>query len=335
MADNSQTNTMQNWHGDNTPMQPGPDILSMLSGLIQKGLQASGGTDAQASQPQDNQPQLHPIAQAAQDGAVKATKEQAYQAVLQGGPIVAKHISDMYGSGNDSNFLPTQPTPAQAVNTLKGILPAQTSSTPTADPIQQQASNIVSPQSGFHPIGDVLNLLGTITGVSALNQGIKGIQLDNLEKAQKLTGKVPLQQSDIDKATLETNQKINQALTVPPTQAEKLQNAAAYAGYKTTALKDMLDNNNTAQTQQSEILKNMQGYSSWFNKPFGAMPKEAQQAVTKLKQLQLERLAVASELNKHQNLLASGGVSTSPFKEGQVYTDANGNTATFKNGKFQ
>jgi hypothetical protein len=51
----------------------------------------------------------------------------------------------------------------------------------------------------------------------------------------------------------------------------------------------MLDNTDKTISQQNDILKNMQGYNSWFNKPFGAMPKEAQQAFKKIKQLQLEK----------------------------------------------
>lgn len=177
-------------------------------------------------------------------------------------------------------------------------------------------------------------LLSRLLGMD-LNPEMTGQRMANLQSAQKITGQEPLQQKDIEQSALETQQKINQALQVPPTQAEKMQNAAAYAGYKTSALKDMLDNTDKAMSQQNEVIKNMQGYSSWFNKPFGAMPKEAQSAMKKLQQLQLERIAVSSKLNEHQKLLASGGSSNSPFIEGQVYTDANGNKATYKNGKFQ
>ncbi len=159
-------------------------------------------------------------------------------------------------------------------------------------------------------------------------------QLANLAVAQKMVGGEPIQEADIQKAAVETQQKIAQATMVPPTQAEKMQNAAAYAGYKTTALKDMLDNNNTAMAQANETIKNMQGYSAWGNKLLGTWPKEAQAAYKNLQKLKLERIGISSELNNHQQLLASGGASKSPFVNGQVYTDKSGNKATYKNGQW-
>lgn len=258
-------------------------------------------------------------AKAIQGVLSKYDKQQAEEAFAMKGPEAMRQLLDYHYSTSPSN----QEDGSSSSN-------KQDSSTG----IQKQAMGIVNPQ-GVHPLGLLLNLIGNMTGANAVAEGVKSLKLNNLRGAQTILGKEPLQQEEIDKSALETQQKINQALTVPPTQAERLSNAAAYAGYKTTALKDMLDNNNTAMTQQNDILKNMQGYSSWINKPFGTIPKEAQQAVKRLKQLQLERTGINSELNKHQQLLASGGVSKSPFIEGQVYTDAQGNKATFKNGKFQ
>ncbi len=268
------------------------------------------------------------LPQAAIDAAAKVQKD-----------YYTKHAQDVVDTHPDgiailNQLINTHNAATQGSDSYTSSTQPKSQQTNTITPIQQNAMDIVEPQ-GVHPLGALLNLLGNVTGMRAANQAINSVQLGNLGKAQKITGQEPLQQKDIEQSALETQQKINQALMVPPTQAEKMSNAAAYAGYKTTALKDMLDNTDKTISQQNDILKNMQGYSSWFNKPFGAMPKEAQDAMKKMKQLQLERIGVASELNKHQQLLASGGVSKSPFIEGQIYTDANGNKATFKNGKFQ
>ncbi len=233
-------------------------------------------------------------------------------------------------------------TPAQSNDVAAQLLSSLVNPVPQNKQIGQQVldqtQQIITPEHRTI-LGNLLNGIGNITGINAMNaiseQGAKSLKLGNLETAQKLAGQQPLQQKDIEQSALETQQKINQALTVPPTQAEKMQNAAAYAGYKTSALKDMLDNTDKAMAQQNDMIKNMQGYNAWWKKPVGMMPKEAQLAIKKLDQLQKERIAVHSLLNEHQGLIASGNVSTSPFIEGKQYKDKDGNTATFRNGKFE
>lgn len=220
---------------------------------------------------------------------------------------------------------------------LNQLIDTHNSSIPNEESMPKNNAQVAQPKSQSNQLPNSANfggILSRLTGID-LQPDVTGQRISNIQGIQKLQGQEPMQQADIQKMALETQQKIDQATMVPPTQAEKMQNSAAYAGYKTSALKDMLDNTDKAMAQQNDIMKNMQGYSSWFNKPFGAMPKEAQGAMKKLQQLQLERIAVSSKLNEHQKLLASGGSSTSPFVEGQIYTDANGNKATYKNGKFQ
>lgn len=97
MADNAQNS--------NTPMPTMSDFDRVLQEFIQSRQQGTQPTQNQSTQstPQSQPQVLHPIQQAALDGAVKATKEQSYQAVQQGGPSVAQHIVDVFGGGNPAS----------------------------------------------------------------------------------------------------------------------------------------------------------------------------------------------------------------------------------------
>ncbi len=183
----------------------GIDIGSLLQGLL-----ANRGIDPSkipGNGTQDSQPQLHPTAQAAQDGATKAIKELAYNATMQGGPDVAKHIVDTYATppqtpaGDISLKIGAPKSNIDPTQLLSGLIAAnmtggQTStapapaSQPQLTPIQQQAQNIVSPQ-GIHPLGMLLNLIGNVSGMSAANQAINSVKLANLGEAQKVIAGQP------------------------------------------------------------------------------------------------------------------------------------------------
>lgn len=171
---NNQGNTMQNWHGDNTPMQRGPDIGLLLSGLIQKGLQASGGTDVN---------QVH---QELMANVAKKTLTDNLQT----------HADNLMASNPDAiKILSTAIATHQANQDALDNSGNTVSPTISLTPIQQQANNIVSPAT---------TVLGKIFEAAGFGTKTKEKQLANLSSAQGILGETPIQPSEIAKMDRET-----------------------------------------------------------------------------------------------------------------------------------
>jgi hypothetical protein len=131
-----------------------------------------------------------------QKGVEKALKESgeqhAMEAIQQGVP--AEHIVEQSGLQSDP------------IKILSGLVSMPQKSTEQSNAnIQQQASGIVDPH-GRSLLGNILNTLGNVTGVNAMNTAVDSVRLSNLDKAQEIIGQKPLQVGDYQKLVM------NQAL---------------------------------------------------------------------------------------------------------------------------
>lgn len=172
-----------------------------------------------------------------------------------GGNDPQKIIAQLLSTGKANGTSPQQPNPQM-------IQQPQNASVQNIQPVQQKQNWPQVPPGG---------LLSRLTGMD-LQPEVTGQRLDNMQKAQKIQGNEPLQQSDYQKAALETQQKIDQAIRVPPSQENVLTNQSAVYGHQVTALNDMYQKSLDEIQKSNEEIKNLGEYRSWVGKPFGSMP---------------------------------------------------------------
>ena len=134
-----------------------------------------------------------------------------------------------------------QSNDSSSINQQSGIKeqqPTQNDNSSQLTPLQQQAMDIIQPQ-GVHPLGLLLNLIGNVTGMSAANQAINSIKLDNIGKAQKVIAGQPAEIAVPEAQAKQLLQKISGQEPIQPYEAAQLR-----AGQNTaqiTALNDSID----------------------------------------------------------------------------------------------
>lgn len=239
------------------------------------------------------QPTLHPIAQAAEDGAVKATKEQAYQAVLQGGTDVAKHIVDQYGSGTID--------PQQALNTFKSIIPQDSSSINTVNIPNKDNNFGYKPDNSVSAFFNMLGITPTPEAQVLLTQAAAN--------RQKIAAGQPAEIAVPQAQAAEIQQKIAGAVPLQPADVVKL-NVDTY-GAALKANQDAYTNSNTEVANLSKTLDILQQGRSTWGKAFGGNTD----IMNQIKAVIAAKTAENQKIGKNQKTLMDNAPSISGEKE--------------------
>lgn len=154
-------------------------------------------------------------------GVEKAQKEAGYT-----------HGMEYIQAGGDPNKLNDHPSMQNSsqdgMAALKSILPSlddgqfvDSQKSDVSNGIMNQVKSVTNPSNPMqHPVGALLNLIGNMTGVSAVNAGIDTLRLNNMEKAQAITGTEQIQPKE--SATFRAGQNTAQ-LDALKSSAEQLQ----------------------------------------------------------------------------------------------------------------
>lgn len=182
---------------------PGNEIIGSLLKLL-----GGGMPSANAAEPgkQGGQQQQKPQQTAYQKGVDKALNENGYthanEALLHGMDpmMIANHSSQMGFQNSMNNMTPL------LQNLLSAAQAPQSQQIIQADPYAQQAAAGLEAPKKRTPL-QMLTGIGS-PGNEVYQEKMKGMRLDNVGKAQKISGQEPLQQGDREKAGLETAKSI-------------------------------------------------------------------------------------------------------------------------------
>lgn len=336
MPDNTQTqpdimSILQQWvaNGGNQPPNnvaqgSSPEVTSDSASI---GPQGNGGNFGGGNSGPQDEPQLHPIQQAAIDAAVSTTKKQVQEAVQHGGPSVAKHIVDTFGGGGNPTWgnqpQPSQPQPQQILQNLVNPNGQQQQTQPQSidDQIaninKQAQLNLAQRNLAESKPPDFLQRFSQ--QFAKMSGGVtQADQLGNIETMQKIAGGEPLQPKDVGELNART---YGAAL-------DATHQSAALEAQKLPQLLDLYGKLNLTKG----IPANIGGTTSTDQRKTLMAIRTAGQSLN----THIENLGTL--INNRPTFSSKGmdkqAQQTSNRIEGAIYKDANGNQAKYVNGQY-